>query len=212
MTADGAAVDVPPVNQAFAGLQAAQAAAADAQAEAPPKKEPADPEAPYGRRADGTPKKGPGGRPAKRGKADEPRVTAAPAAAAGGPKRDYSEPLAEIADAIWVTMAMAPHPTVMAQAALWKANKAGLVAGFNMAAQNNGMIRRAVEASEKATWVVALAGAVLPLVQQSVTLWTNPGQHVGDGEQLVNALAAATQRDLEEMARQQAEAMVAAAA
>lgn len=210
MTADGATVSVPPVEQEFAELQAAQARAADEQAEhaAPPKK---DPEAPYGRTADGKPKKGPGGRPPKKKApaADQPRV-AAPTAA-DGPKRDFSEPLAELADAVWVSMAMAPFPPLEAQAALWKAHKPGLVAGFNIAAQNNAMIRRAIEASEKKTWILALAGAVLPLVQQSAQLWSNPNQDLGDGTKLVDALAAATKRDLEEMAKAQAEAMVTAA-
>lgn len=214
LTAEGTRVDIPPITGEFASLQAAQAQAADDQAAAdehaaPPKK---DPEAPYGRKADGTPKKGPGGRPAKHvPKAEQPRVTEAPAA--DGQQRDYSEPLAELADAVWVSMAMAPYPTLEAQAALWKAHKPGLVAGFNVAAQNNGRIRRLVEKSEKVTWVLALAGAVLPLVQQSIQLWTNPAQELeeGSGRTLVGELAAATRRDLADMARAQAEAMVLAA-
>lgn len=205
-TAEGAPVAAPPVEQEFAALQAAQAAKADEEVEhaAPPKK---DPEAPYGRTADGKPKKGPGGRPPKRKAADAPRV-AAPSAA-DGPKRDFSEPLAELADAVWVSMAMAPYPPLTAQAALWKVHKPGLVAGFNIAAQNNGAIRRAIEASEKKTWILALAGAVMPLVQQSITLWTNPGQQLEDGSRLVDTLAAATRRDLEAMAKAQAEEMAA---
>src|SRR3954466_15857059 len=86
MTAEGAPVAAPPVEQEFAALQASQAAAADEEAEhaAPPKK---DPEAPYGRTADGKPKKGPGGRPPKRKAADAPRVASA---AAAGAKKDFT--------------------------------------------------------------------------------------------------------------------------
>ena len=85
----GAVIDVPAGEAEFHKAMAAPEMGAPPVAEipAPPK---VDPEAPYGRKVDGTPKGGPGGRPPKN--ADKPRVTTT-AAGPAGEMRDYTPDL-----------------------------------------------------------------------------------------------------------------------
>jgi hypothetical protein len=67
LTEDGQALDLDAAERDFARSMAAPEPS-EPQAPAPPKRV-TDPEAPFGRKVDGTPKKAPGGRPSK------PRVT-----------------------------------------------------------------------------------------------------------------------------------------
>lgn len=184
-TADGQAIDL---DQAEADFHRAMAAPEPDEpiAPAPPKRAPADDEAPYGRKVDGTPKKAPGGRPAK------PRVTESkPAAPAQGKGKsaaegtDYTQPLGEFTSALWMVMAAAPVPAdewrikLRAQAYILKENQPGLCQGVNLMAQHNGVIRRGVEALTmgNAGWVLPAVMAVAPFAVQSAAVWkATPGE------------------------------------
>src|SRR5690348_14554155 len=102
-TAEGTVLQVPAagdVEQEWATAMAAPEPGEEPGA--PPKKAPpADPEAPYGRTKDGTPKKGPGGRPARKDKTEAPRIQPA-AAAAPGSAEDFEPALGEVADRLWL--------------------------------------------------------------------------------------------------------------
>lgn len=208
-TAGGNVLDVPPAEmpREFAAAMAAPEPT-DPQVPAPPAK---DPEAPYGRKADGSPKKGPGGRPPRAAKdPDKPRVQkATEAAAAAGEIRDFTQDLAELTDGMWLMMAS--FPVTQAQAAVLKANQAGLCHGFNVAAQHNRMIRRGVELlSGEGTWVMVVGMALAPFITTSWALWMAPERLEAAGMSR-DDLAAATRGELKRMADQQAAAMRAAA-
>src|SRR5690242_14948524 len=79
-TADGKPVGLDDTDARFAAAMAAPRAD-EPEHPAPPRHDPADPDAPYGRKLDGTPKLRPGGRPPKK---PRPREIPAPAAAAQG--------------------------------------------------------------------------------------------------------------------------------
>jgi hypothetical protein len=166
---------------------------------APPKVGDVDPEAPFGRRADGTPKKGPGGRPAK--DADKPRTTTAASAGVGGGARDYTPDLVGLSKSLYVVMAMIP-PT-QAQAALWRAAAPAMVPAWNQAAQQSPQVRAALEwLSGPGTWPVAVAAATVPFTLQSIALWRG-----GPNSDLHKMLTEATHADLQRMAAEQ-EAMM----
>lgn len=182
-TADGFTLDLDDSERAFAAAMAAPPAD-DPEHPAPPRREPVDPEAPFGRKVDGTPKKARGGRPPK------PRVQEAPAGAgkpAAGlkavpPVRDFSAPLAEFVQGVWMAAAATPVPwpelrtKVRAQAYLLKANAGGIVQGVNTMAQHNAMIRRGVEVltTGSAGWVLPAMFALTPFVAQTAALWRSP--------------------------------------
>lgn len=206
-TTDGTVLDVAPADDDAKAFAAAMAApeSTDAEVPAPPKREAAaDAEAPYGRKADGSPKKGPGGRPPKPSRTERPRVETT-AVASGQPGRDYTEDLTGLAQGVWFLLASLP-PT-QAQAALFKAHRGGLVNGWNVAAQANPMIRGGVEwLTGSGTWVAAVAMATVPFVMQSIALWT--GQLPAE---TTKSLAAATVHDLDEIRKAQEAAFAAAA-
>lgn len=208
-TPDGKPVEgVEPLDhteQSWAAAQAAQARAADSSTQgempAPPKK---DPEAPFGRTKDGAPKKAPGGRPPNPPKA---RVEQPTKATAPNDVKDYTQDLAELTEGIWFLMAQMP-PT-QAQAAVLKAHRPGLVHGWNIAAQNNAMIRSGVEAlTGKATWVAAVAMATAPFVLHSLALWTKSDEQlVAAGMPTKEQLAESTHKDLQALAAEQEAAL-----
>jgi hypothetical protein len=194
---NGAVVDIAAGEAAFhASLAAPEPGVpATVDAPAPPKVGDVDPEAPYGRRADGTPKKGPGGRPAK--DADKPRTTTAGSAGVAGATRDYTPDLVGLSQSLYVVMAMIP-PT-QAQAALWRMHAPAMVPAWNMAAQQNQQVRAALEwLSGPGTWPVAVAAATVPFALQSVALWRN-----GSNSEMHQALTAATLADLQRMKEEQ---------
>lgn len=206
-TADGTPVDVPAaasdeeLNKQFA--QAMNAPEPDEPTiAAPPRK---DPEAPYGRKADGTPKKGPGGRPAK-SRAEKPRTVSAPTPADIA-ARDYRQGLAEVTDGVWYLMTIAPSPQLHAQAAIFKMHRPNLVHALNIGAQHNPWIRAGVEAmTGPGTWVATMGMALVPFALQSAALWT--GRMPTDQ---VEILVAATGAEMERIAAEQAAAFADAA-
>ena len=209
-TADGQRLDLDDTDRAFAAAMAAPRAD-DPEHPAPPRREPADPEAPYGRTLDGRPKKRPGGRPPKA----RPREIPAPAAQApsGGPKgkapaADYSAGLADFTEALWMVMAATPVPwetvriRVRAQAYVLKSNQAGVVQGVNLMAQHNASIRWGVEklTTGEAGWVLPAVMALAPFAVQTGMIWRAPPN--GDME----LLAAHTEREwAETFAKMQAD-------
>lgn len=210
-----------PVAAADPEATALDAAFAEAMGAAPKPKEPPappeiDPEAPHGREEDGSPKAPYGftkeGRPKltaggrKRRDEDKARVTKAPVkddAKTGTviPPKDFSKPLTETADGIWVGMTflgqipLADLPLVgkiplgkgktlgdklagaerklQAQAHILNANKGALVGALNLAANNSPRARRLVEKLETgdATWAIMCGAMMAPFVMQSRALW-----------------------------------------
>lgn len=196
MTADGAPVAAPAIEQEFAELQAAQAAQADGEAPAPPKK---DPEAPYGRKADGSPKKGPGGRPSKAPKADQPRVAMKETR---GPKKDYTVELHGLVQTAWGALA-AFSP---ADAGAVKLAGPGLVASWNALAQESSQVARGIEWLISGSVYGAVVMATAPLVMQ---IMANHGR-IDAGR--VAALGVQDPAVLAEMTAQDVQAMAEAAA
>lgn len=180
-TAEGQLLEIDAAERDFARAMAAPEPG-EPEAPAPPRRE-ADPDAPYGRKVDGSPKKAPGGRPAK------PRVTDSKPVAgkAAAAPADYTQPLAEFTSGLWMVLAAAPVPNdalrirIRAQAAVLKDNQPELCQGINLAAQHNGTIRRGVEALTmgNAGWVLPAVMALAPFAMQSARLWqADPGQLV----------------------------------
>src|SRR5258708_2059712 len=108
-TADGQAIDLD-AERAFAAAMAAPAAD-EAEAPAPPKREPVDPAAPFGGKVDGPPKRGRGGRPPK------PREIEAPKPQDGkggkeqpGTAQTYAQGLAEFLGGVQLALAVIPIP------------------------------------------------------------------------------------------------------
>lgn len=200
----GAATDDDAQAKAWAAAMAAPEPAAPTVA-APPKKVD-DPEAPYGRTADGKPKKGPGGRPPKAKAEDKPRVDNVPAPVAPGSARDYRAGLGEVAQSVWGTLAM--FPPTRPQATIFKINSGGLIHAFNLGAQQNEKIRAGVEWLVAEAWIMALVGACAPFALQTFFLWTAPDRLPMSKDEL----AAQCVADLLELAKQDEEAMRAAAA
>ncbi len=204
-TETGEPIDVPPVATPTPDQEWAAAMAApepdEKQAPAPPKK---DPEAPYGRRADGTPKKRPGGRPPKakqQVKAEKPRTQSA--------RTDFTEPLDDVARLAWGVLAV----TAPADAAAVKTHAPGMVKAWNALAQENQAVARGIEWLTTGSAYGAVVMATVPLVLQVLA---NHGrldhrQLGGLGIADPAVLAEITAADIELM-QQAAEAHAAAAA
>jgi hypothetical protein len=186
-TADGQKIDLDNVEQEFAAAMAAPSAD-DPEAPAPPDMPPYDPEAPYGRKVDGSPKKAPGGRPAK------PRTTTQKAIG-GGSEKDakggkdepqastYAKGLEEFFAGIALALAVSPIPgrdelrvRCRVQAHVLKQTGDGLAAGLGTTAEHNGVVRWGVEKLTKGggAWVLPAALAVAPFSVQTYMLWKAP--------------------------------------
>lgn len=161
-----------------------------------PRREPADPDAPFGYRADGTPRKSNSGR---RPAADKARTTksvpepseAKPASTRAAPvARDYTDELSGLASALWLGLAALP-PT-KGYAVLVKAQTPALVPAWNTAAQQNATIRRGVEylTASGGTWIIGVAMASAPIAMGALALVRDPARRA--------ELAAQTDRDLSE--------------
>jgi hypothetical protein len=185
-TADGERIDLDHVDQEFAAAMAAPPAD-DPEAPAPPDMPPVDPAAPYGRKLDGTPKKAPGGRPAK------PRTTTAKAIGAGpqsGSQNKKTEPesgtyakgLEELFAGVALALAVLPVPKdevrirLRVQAHVLKETGDGLAAGVGACAEHNGVVRWGVEKLTKGggAWVFPAALAIAPFAVQTAALWRAP--------------------------------------
>ena len=191
----GAVIDVAVGEAEFVKAMAAPEPGAQAAPEMPAPAR-VDPDAPYGRKVDGSPKKAPGGRPPKD---DKPRVTAG--VTPSGEPRDYTADLVGITKSLHIVLAMIP-PT-QAQAALLKLHTPAMVPAWNLAAQQNEQVRTALEwLSGPGTWPVAVAAASVPFGLASIALWRG-----GPKSEMHQALTAMTVADLERMAADQARMM-----
>lgn len=165
--ADGAAVEVP------GGAQVP--AAPGGPAYPPPPRRgaaPADPEAPYGRKADGSPRAKPGAKP-QTAKPRTERSAPASAPSTPGPAADYTQELADFGEAVWLGMAALPF--TRAPAALWKLALPGQVRAWNEAARQNETVRGYVERlGGGPTWIVGIAVASAPLVGGLAAMMRDP--------------------------------------
>jgi hypothetical protein len=190
-TAEGERIDFDQTEREFAAAMAAPRAD-DPEAPGPPDVPPVDPDAPWGRTASGAPKRKPG-RPPK----DKPRTVpgAAVSPAAGpakggkgndqpaGPK-DYTDGLSDFTQLLWLGLAGIPVPweekriRCRVQAAILKENQAGVVAGVNILAQHNGVVRWGVEklAAGEAAWIFPAMLALMPFAVQTAQVWRVPVQ------------------------------------
>jgi hypothetical protein len=209
-TADGEPIDLDPaaVEREFAAAMAVPGPGPDEpEAPAPPDIG-ADEEAPFGRKVDGTPKKGRGGRPPKEPSRTQPAPKALSGPqkpAAGGTQattpRDYSEGLSEFTDVIWLGLAGLPIPgderriRCRVQAAVLKENQEGFVSGVNIIAQHNSVVRWGVEklATGGGAWIFPAVLALMPFAVQTSMLWRVPVN--GDMEKM----AAKTEEDFTEV-------------
>jgi hypothetical protein len=199
-TEDGTALGLDPAEQEFARAMAAPEPD-EPEHPAPPKRQQPAGDAPYGYKADGTPKKA-AGRPRKARVTDAPPAEPekpARGAKAAEPKPSYAQPLTELTSALWMVLAAAPVPPeglrvkIRAQAKVLKANQPGLVKGLDIMAQNNGTIRRGVEALTmgSAGWVLPAVMAVSPFAVQTAQLWRmDPADLAGLAEETEKEWAA----------------------
>lgn len=167
-TADGAALDVGPAADAqpddkwVEHMREASRAADESEHPAPPK---TDPEAPYGRKPDGTPRKRPG-RPPKDDTASKPRTqkrsrasrVAQTTTASAGPK-DYRPQLHETLSGLWGVACLGSQ----ADAGALLVFRPALVQNVNAAAQQSAMCGRIVDAVTGYTVVGVAAGTLLML-------------------------------------------------
>lgn len=185
-TADGKPIDLDQTDAEFAKAMAAPRGD-EPEAPAPPKREAPDPEAPYGRTKDGTPR----GKPGRKPKQPPPRMTETPKTAPppkgkAAPAADYTQGLTEFSEALWMVLAATPVPwpewrvRVRAQAYVLKETSGGLVQGVNLMAQHNGMIRTGVEklTTGNAGWVLPAVMAVAPFAVQSAMIWRAPADEL----------------------------------
>jgi hypothetical protein len=170
---DGQPVDLGAAEDTFNAAMAAPANGEAPDYPAPPRK---DEEAPFGRKADGTPRArragpgrprddkartGPVPKPAAKGKAGAP----------AGPPADYTEVLSGFGQAVWMALAAVPVPHTQAFAAVWQVQLDAEVAAWNTAAQQDANVRRAVERlAGGPTWIVGVAVATAPLVGGAIAL------------------------------------------
>lgn len=200
-SADGTVLDVPAAGDDDAAKAFAAAMAAPEPGEpempAPPAK---DPDAPYGRKADGSPKKGPGGRPPK----EQPRVQAAPKGrhAATAKARDYRRDLTGIVQLGWGVLAT----TSPADAGALKVHGPGVVEAFNQLAQENSKVAQGIEWLTTGSTYGAVVMATAPLIMQVMA------NHNRLPYDRVAALGVAPPEQLAEMTMADVSAMTQAAA
>lgn len=192
-TADGERIDLGDVDRDFAAAMATPSAD-DPEHPAPPDVPPVDPDAPYGRKLDGSPKTRPGGRPPK-ARTTTRAITAGPGKgkdAKAEPQADYATGLKEFLAGVALGLAVLPIPSEDArircrvQAHVIKENNEGLAAGLSITAQHNGVVRWAVEKVTQGggAWVFPAALAIMPFVVQTSMLWKAPVE--GDMTEMAN--------------------------
>jgi len=176
-TSDGKPVTgVPEVGTEdadFAAVMNANARAADAVTDVPaPGKR--DPEAPFGRTLDGTPKKSPAGRKPKAAAA-KPRVQAASPADKGAPPKDYTPGLRSLFGTVWSVASLVDQ----ADAGAVLLATPQLVDGWNSVAQRNPRVGKVLD---YLTDGAELGGAAIATVMLGLQIAAN--HRVVKGEQM----------------------------
>jgi hypothetical protein len=191
---DGKPVDLGAAEDAFNAAMAAPADGEKPDYPAPPHK---DEEAPFGRKADGSPRQrraGPG-RPRDdkaRTARNVPAVPEKTKQGPGGPPGDYTETLNGFGQAVWMALAAVPIVHTQAFAVLWQAQLDAEVAAWNTAAQQDANVRRGVEKLQGGpVWVVGIAIATAPLVGGAIAL--------AKDEKLRGKMAAQTRSEFEKL-------------
>jgi len=205
---DGKPVDLDAAEQQFNEAMSAPAGGEKPDYPAPPHK---DPEAPFGRLPDGTPRKrraGPG-RPRNDDKARTAKSVPAAARARGsgpaGPPGDYTETLQGFGQAVWMAAASVPVPHVRALAAVWQVQLDAQVDAWNKAAQADANVRRMVERLQGGPmWVVGVAVATAPLAGGAIVIMRDEkiraelaAQTEAEFEKLIKTYAAAQEKQAE---------------
>lgn len=198
-TADGKPVDLDQTDAEFAKAMTAPRSD-DPEAPAPPKRDPADPEAPFGRnddgtvkapyglKADGSVRRSAGGRP--------PRMIEAPKGAQGNDKdkgkgkpqgggrtaQEYAQGLAEFLGGVQLVLAVVPIPNenirvhARYQAAVIEQTGDGLATGVGTVAEHNAMVRWGVEKITQGggAWIFPAVMAIAPFAVSTAMLWNAP--------------------------------------
>jgi hypothetical protein len=152
------------------------------------------PRAPFGHNKDGSVRKSAAGR---RAKDDAPRTgTVAPADGKGKPKgtpdppplTDFSEPLGELADAVWMGLSglsmIGPRlpligkklsgDKIAAEGYIWRSNRAHLIKAAQITADHNvaARARLAKLAAGNSTWVLMAGFTLMPFVAQTAAVFS----------------------------------------
>ena len=186
-TADGQRIDLDDVDQEFAAAMAAPSGD-DPEAPGPPDIGPVDPDAPYGRKVDGTPKKAPGGRPPKARTTDRKALPSGSAekdtkgSKSAGDAQTYAKGLEEFLAGVALALAVLPVPQdelrvrLRVQAHVLRETGDGLAAGLGACAEHNSVARWAVEklTTGGGAWVFPAALAVAPFAVQTAAVWKAP--------------------------------------
>jgi len=178
-TADGRKVDLDDADRAFAAAMAAPRGD-EPEAPAPPKREPVDPEAPFGRKVDGTPKRAPGGRPPKPREIEAPKTAGK---AQDGPKgQDYAKGIAEFLGGVQLALAVLPCPNEAVriharyQSAVIEKTGDGLATGLGTVAEHSSVVRWGVEKLTQGggAWIFPAVVAIAPFAVSTALLWKAP--------------------------------------
>jgi hypothetical protein len=179
----------------------------------------ADPEAPYGWMIDPkTKERRPKKRPGKQSRSEQAPPTRPanrarsepPPAGSGDSLKDYSGPVSELCQGVWMVLAAVPDVNfklgkidmhevgvkAKAQAAVLKENGDGVIKGVNMIAQHNATFRAGLDkaaADAGPLWVLPAMFVLMPFVGQSLAMWRAPVE--GD----VALLAKKTERDFDDL-------------
>jgi hypothetical protein len=177
-TADGRKLDLDNSERAFAAAMAAPRAD-EPEHPAPPKRAPSDPDAPYGRRVDGTPKKAPGGRPPKPREVEAPKDAKGNDSKAQGSAQDYARGLGEFLGGVQLVLAVVPIPNdnirvhARYQSAVLEKTGDGLATGLGTVAEHNAMVRWGVEKLTQGggAWIFPAVMAIAPFAVSTALLW-----------------------------------------
>jgi hypothetical protein len=194
------------------------ASQADARVRSAPKPVVADPDAPFGYMKD--PKTGevrPRKRPGKQVKsapAPPSRPSNAARTAPSTGKKDYTGPLSDTVQGLWMILAGIPTPEkqvkfggldlqaasirMKAEAAILEANGTRVVHAVNIMAQHNKQVAKGIEkwaADTGPAWVLPVMMTLLPFAVQSASVWNAPVE--GD----ITLLAKSTEAKFDELVK-----------
>jgi hypothetical protein len=142
-------------------------------------------------------------------------------APATGTAKDYTQPVADLADALWMIMAGVPRietkimglnlatasTRMKAQAAILKDNAGSVVQGVTLMAQHNTTVAKGLDklsAESGPAWVLPAMFALMPFVAQSAAMWRAPV--AGDVETLAKRTEAEWEQVIHGMTAVTAEA------